>query len=232
MHNSRILVEGAASWLHYENVCKRDHMFNETYLRYPIAQILQAHYGNNVEIEYPHPILSHLMQTKGDKRRIDFVVLDESEQIKLAIETKWVNRSNYLIESLISDAIRLEMLAHDYGTTSFIILGIGKENMRKFSQQKKIAPHPKNYNSHPILPLEKDHQSSIWLNPPPKYRKEILQKACEPYIGIKIPNVLFFKRTVIYPEHFDRTKTFMLFGWRIESHRNRECFYPESVFEY
>jgi len=232
MHNPRILVEGAASWLHYENICRRDHMFDETYLRYPISQILQTYYGNKVKIEYPHPLLSHISGKKGDKRRIDFVVLNDSDQIKLALETKWVNSSKYLIESLISDAIRLEMLASEFGTTAFIILGGGKGVMQKFSCQKKNTPHPENPNSNPLLPFQKDHFTSVRLNPPSKYRWKILKKACEPYIGMEIPNGLFFKRTVFYPEHFDGTKKFMLFGWRVESRRNRECFFPESVFDY
>jgi hypothetical protein len=231
MKNPRILIEGSASWLHYENLCRRDHLFSETYLRYPIAQILQTYYGDNVQIEYPHPILSKILK-KGDKRRIDFVVLDDSKNIRIAIETKWLNTSHDLVESIISDAIRLELLASDFGTTAFLILGVEKEAMKKFSHQKKLAPHPQHPSSSPLIPLNKDGMSTIRLNPPAKYRYNIFKKASEAYIGLEIAHAFEFRRTIFYPEVFDKTKRFLLYGWRIECKRYREKFFPENVFDY
>lgn len=100
MRPVRKLVEAINSWLDFEVMCKREGLFSECYMAYPIGQFLSAYYKHNLTAEYLHPILAPLKAGRGDKPRIDFAVIDDNEQLVLAIETKWLSSSQTLVRDI------------------------------------------------------------------------------------------------------------------------------------
>src|SRR5262245_44980490 len=102
-------------------MCKREDLFSESYISYPIGQFLTAHYASSLKAEYPHPRLAPFKTGRGDKPRVDFVVADEQNNIEIAIETKWLSSSTTLVRDVIRDVIRLELLIQNATTKSYLI---------------------------------------------------------------------------------------------------------------
>ena len=155
------LVEAVAAWLQYEQLCKRVGLFGESYLTYPVGQFLQAREPNGLRSEYPHPILTPLQGTRGDKKRVDYVVLRNDGTVDLAVETKWRNKSNSLLESIVQDLVRLELLASTHGATSVLIFGGLLNRIEDLFTTKAFLAHPDHLNSKPLLPIEEKRVSSV-----------------------------------------------------------------------
>lgn len=122
MKRFRKLVEAVSSWLHFEAMCRREALFCESYIAATIGQFLSARYGYSLHIEYPHPVLASLKLGRGDVPRIDFAVVNDSNQIEVAIETKWISTSSSLIRDIVRDLVRLELLYHNQGTQAYLLV--------------------------------------------------------------------------------------------------------------
>ena len=104
------LSVGLSAWIQYERCCKRTEVLSESYLSYPISQILNSHSNLRVVSEFTHPVLEEERLTKsGRKPALDYVLCNHNGQAELAIEVKWVGKSGLTAKSVIWDLIRLEL---------------------------------------------------------------------------------------------------------------------------
>lgn len=108
------LVHAVGAWVYYEQLCQRQELFSEQYLTYPAGQFLQAEYGNKLRTEFIHPILGALRQGRGDKPRVDFVVVNDEDRPIVAVETKWLNSSPDLHAQTLQDLVRLALIERGY----------------------------------------------------------------------------------------------------------------------
>ncbi len=231
MHDIRQLVEATGVWLHFEYLCGRNVLFSESYLAYPIGQYLKARFGDHLYPEYVHPVLASLRSGRGDKPRIDFAVIDDTERIKFAVETKWLNTSTSLTEQIIRDLVRLELLVDRYETTAVFVLAGQQRDLENMFTTAKFAPHPEHRNSRPLLSIEPAHVGrTVWLNTRSLYRKELFKRALERFQGIPIYNGINITRTGPFPKDANLDH-YVAYGWRINKRDNgRSC--PEELFNY
>jgi len=52
------ILEAISHWLNYEKICRKQNLFNEKYLSYPIGQFLQSRFTKGLRTEYRHPFLN------------------------------------------------------------------------------------------------------------------------------------------------------------------------------
>lgn len=125
----RKLSEGVSSWLTYQFSCNRGNLFNEKYLSYPIGNILQGLTDYSVKAEVNHPMANN--GSKGRPLQVDFVLFSKDEIAKweVAIESKWVGRSNVSMNDFYWDLVRLQNLhlTHPGVKTYFLIAGFDKK---------------------------------------------------------------------------------------------------------
>jgi len=158
------LVEAVAAWLQYEQLCNRIGLFGESYLTYPVGQFLQARGPKGLRSEYPHPILTPRQGTRGDKKRIDYAVLRDDGTVEFAVETKWRSKSTSLLESIVGDLVRLELLATAHRATSVLVLGGLLNKTEDLFNNKAFLAHPDQPNSNPLLPVETNRvNGALWL---------------------------------------------------------------------
>jgi len=132
------LTKGLAGWLQFEMQCNHAGVFSERYLTKPIADLLIGSYGTYVIAEVNHELLRN---ARGRPRQVDFGVLHEgSDQVRIAIETKWIWGKNSFHHGLmLYDMIRLELLAHRYqAETYFILAGMKRDIQRWFDHDRFV----------------------------------------------------------------------------------------------
>ncbi len=225
MKNPRSLVEAVGSWLFFEDKCRRDSLFCEKYLTFPVGQLLKARYGEAVRSEYEHPILSASHSGPGDKPRVDFVVLNQNGDIDIAIETKWLRSGMYLLPGVLRDLVRLELLANEGASTAFLMAG----KQRSFNSLYNSHPfqgHPEHPQSRPIIPFDHNGTRVLRLHPAPAYRRSLFERTLEPFEGRKIATAFKLTRTLPFPRGIPSYQ-FVVYGWRISSFgEKRETFDP------
>ena len=230
MRNARKINEVIGSWLHYEFLCGREELFSEKYLSYPIGQYLRNKFSHDLKVEYPHPLLNR--GGRGDKKRIDFAVVEEGEKIKVAIETKWVNGQSTasLISSIIKDIIRLELLSNAYKADCFMILAGKKRDMDLLFLDSKFSGAPGHENSRQLLPTVElpDPNALLRLYPTPKYREGLFKDVFSTYLGIEIAQSIKLRVTPRFPTTA-RAQQYVAIGWRVDSFKSdrRKTFIPE-----
>lgn len=135
------ILMAVSYWLNFEKICRKENLFNEKYLSYAIGQYLQSHFTSGLRTEYIHPLL--YSKQVGSKPKIDFVVVEPSdgvENIKVAIETKWLSESQSLIKDCVKDVFRLSILADHYENIVcyFIVCGKYSDWLSKIENNKKF----------------------------------------------------------------------------------------------
>ena len=229
MRRPNKLATALNSWLTFEQMCKRESLFNESYLAYPIGQFLSSRYGAALVSEYPHPILTPLKEGRGDKPRIDFAVLGKDGNIELVIETKWLSSSRSLIRDIIRDLVRLELVVHAQGAEAWLILAGKGSYFDLISGNSKFKGHPSHIGSDPILPHGCSKSGRLRLNPPAKFRREILEDALRPFVGIELTDCIHITRFGPYPP--DATPSgYVTYLWRVDKRKNTARFLPETIW--
>ena len=218
------------SWLTFEQMCKRECLFCESYLAYPIGQFLNAEYGEYLQTEYIHPVLAEYKNGRGDKPRIDFVVLTEQKEISIAIETKWISTSTTLLRDIIRDLIRLELVVHKTNAEGWFILAGNGRDFNELVKTRNFLGHPKHIGSNTILPYGRSEIGNIRLNPPAKFRKEFLKECLRPYIGMSIIDSITLTKFGPYPKEY-KAKDYVTLIWKVANKQEKERFKPEDVFD-
>jgi hypothetical protein len=202
MKNPRTILEALGYWLNFELSCKREELFSERHMSYPIGQFLIARYGHAVRTEFEHPILS--TKSSGNKPKIDFVVVEDSE-IELAIETKWVSKSNTLDVDICRDLIRLSLLVDEYNCSAFLIIAGKKEKIISLFKKTNLSFFPTNKDDLTgRLELLKSFKNGD------KFTKRILKK----FHSFEIPNSIAIKKISNF-ELGLRGSQFPVYGWRV-----------------
>jgi hypothetical protein len=143
---------GLNAWLTFEQMCKREPIFSESYLAFPIGQLLSARYGAALVSEHPHPVLAPLMTGRGNRPRLDFAVLRQDKSVELAIETKWLSSSPTLQRDIIRDLVRLELVAHAHSAEAWLVVAGLANEFGVLVGKPKFLGHPSHIGSDPILP--------------------------------------------------------------------------------
>ena len=82
------IQRGLAGYVSYLAACEMNKAFSEYVLYEPTLRILTAQ-SFTVETEYPCP---GFPLRRGDKRKIDFVVTREADNVRFALEMKWAKQ--------------------------------------------------------------------------------------------------------------------------------------------
>ena len=207
MKNPRTILEALGYWLNFELSCRRQELFNERHMSYPIGQFLIARYRQMVRTEFEHPILGPLITGSGNKPKIDFAVLNETNNsdIELAIETKWVSKSNTLARDICRDLIRLSLLLNDNNCSAFLIVAGKKTQMDNLFRKKAISFFPKD---------DKTEKGKIDLLKKYKSDDKFVKSVLDKYPDIQIPNSIIVKKISAFQLNL-RDSQYPIYGWRI-----------------
>ena len=231
MNRPNKFAKAITAWLTFEQLCRRETLFCEAYMSYPIGQFLTTRYGSKLRGEFVHPILAELKKGPGDKPRIDFVVLEDNDICSLVLETKWISSSNNLPRDIIRDLIRIELMVHGYNSEGWFILSGKAKSFNTLISDKRILGKDGDPKSKPILPFFDTNSGSIRLNPPAKFRYELLKESLQPFIGIEISNSIRVTKFGPFPNEY-KLNEYLTFLWRIENDKDKSRFKPENVYKY
>ena len=223
------LAAGLNAWLTFEQMCEREPLFSESYLAFPIGQLLNAHYGSALVSEYPHPVLSSLHLGRGKKPSLDFAVLRDDKTVELAIETKWLSTSTTLQRDIIRDLIRLELVANENNSEAWLIVAGLSREFHKLVERSKFQGHSEHAGSDPILPYGKSRSGRLRLNPPAKFRREMLASVLEPFKGVFLSDCIHVTRFGPYPAD-SAHRNYVTYLWRIDKRRDLGRFLAENVY--
>lgn len=225
MNLTRRLTEGVGAWLHFEFVCNRSGLFNESYLSAAVGQILSSIYGNRVHGEFDHPILAPAMKGRGRRPALDFAYCDPYPRIKVAVETKWAGSTHTTPESIIWDLIRLELVAHHYGTECiFLLAGKRSELTHLFGLSDFSGPlHTPGRT--PILSTTTNSLTRLSLLPDKPYRIPLLKTVFERCQDIAVPHSVVSRRSTPFPLICPNNQ-YQVFAWEIKPAAVHRSFYP------
>jgi len=221
MHSARHLVEAVGSWLHFELRCGRSSLFDESYLAFPVGQYLIGRYGNQVRSEFEHPVLAPLMTGRGDRPRMDYVVLQTDGKPAAVIEAKWL-RSISDLRLLVRDLVRLELVASS-GVAAFALVAGQKRALKSIFDSPQFAPHPDYPQSRPLLPLDHNNPRTLRIYPGPQFRRRLFARACEPLRGVDLPIGIVIQRQWVFPSSV-RSQEHLVYSWRVTSLTPRSTF--------
>jgi hypothetical protein len=176
-------------------------------MSYPIGQFLIARYGHSVRTEFEHPILSPQLKGPGKRPKIDFVVLSENQnqEIELAIETKWVSKSNTLAKDICQDLIRLAILLDKNNCSAYLIVAGKKSQMDSLFKNPSISFCPINQLKQGKFDLLKLYKNKD------KFLRSVLEKKFE---NVDLPNSIVVKKITDFELDL-RDSQFPIYGWRI-----------------
>ncbi|HHT9116187.1 MAG: hypothetical protein HY607_04015 [Planctomycetes bacterium] len=223
------IADGLASWLTFELRAGREALFCESYLTYPLGQLLQYQYPGRVLSEVEHPILAEDKKGPGKKPRIDFVVTGQDEKYDVVIETKWVSKSPTLLRDIIRDIVRLDLLISNYAREALLVVaGQAKEFFALF-ENSQFKPHPNHLSSNHILPLGNHIRASVRFVPIPKFRSVLYSQVLSAFEGIEISKSIQLERSGPFPRNAT-TKHYEVYLWKIRRFSEAEKFKPEAQY--
>jgi hypothetical protein len=225
------IAAGLNAWLTFEEMCGRSALLSESYLTYPIGQLLAARYGQRLVAEHPHPVLSSSRTGKGDKPRLDFAVLRPDKTVELAIETKWLSSSPNLQRDIIRDLVRLELVIQAHRAEAWLIVAGVSSDFEKLVGTAKFKGHPKHVGSDPILPHGFSRTGRLRLNPPAKFRQAMLKRALEAYPDVDLTDCIHTTCFGPYPAD-SSGKRYVTYLWRVDPRTERGRFTLSSVAAY
>lgn len=177
-------------------------------MSYPIGQFLIARYGHSVRTEFEHPILSPQLKGPGKRPKIDFVVLskNQKQEIELAIETKWISKSNKLAKDICQDLIRLAILLDKNNCSAYLIVAGKKSRMDSLFKKPSIS----------FLPIDNETEQgkfnllNLYRNND-DFLKSVLE---EKFKNVDIPNSIIVKKISDFALDL-RDSQYPIYGWRI-----------------
>jgi len=230
MNLARFLTHGVGSWLRFESACNRSGLFSEKYLAAPIGQILNARLGARVIAEYKHPVLAPLMEGRGRRPAVDFIVLGQRPQIRVAVESKWIGKGASNVQAIIWDLIRLELIAHAEGAECFFILGGRKRHLAALFENPVFA-RSRVWQGGPLLETTHNQMHKVPLTPVVRHRIATLKAIFRDYQNFAFPEFIVARRSAPFPEECT-SLMHQVYTWKISSARKRTTFYPEKSPHY
>jgi hypothetical protein len=211
------IAEGLAAWLSFERRCGREQLFSESYLAYPLAQLLRYRFDGRVLTEIEHPVLSKLRTGPGSKPRIDFGITGTNNVLALAIETKWLSGSPNLVRDIIRDIVRLDLLVPQYAESGLLLVAGEARNFdRLFQREDFLGPKPKWLSNH-LLPVFRTTGNLKLRNPESTpLRAEFLERVLATFGGTEVSEQIPLVRSGPYPANA-RTRDYQVYIWGLRS---------------
>jgi hypothetical protein len=195
----KLLSTGLSAWINFERACKRTELLSETYLSVPIAQILSSHTDGRVISEFRHPVLAPLVQGVGRKPTTDFVVCDHDNNVSVAVETKWVGRTQPHPQKVLWDLIRLELIRSRFNAECFFIIAGQGMRLRALAEIHGFKNTNSKGRGRPLLRLDSNSQNRVRLDSSDSFRRPMLRKLYRSYQHVDFPTALATKRSSPFP---------------------------------
>jgi hypothetical protein len=227
---ARLLSRGVGSWLHFEQASNRSGLFGEKYLALPIGQILSGRLGERVVAEFRHPVLAPLMEGRGRRPEVDFVVFGEKPRISVALESKWVGSTKLSIQSILWDLVRLELIAHEEEAECFFVLGGQKRRIDELFAHRIFAADRKWY-PHPLMEFTHNGQHKVHLLPVAKHRNPMLKAMLKDYQTFPFPHHIVARRSTPFPDPCAGSLP-QIYVWKIAASVKRQIFQPGQIDAY
>lgn len=214
------ILKAISYWLNFEKICRKEKLFNEKYLSYPMGQYLQSRFTKGLWTEYRHPFLNS--KKVGSKPKIDFIIkgkIEGNECIKIAIETKWISESSTLLKDCLKDILRLALLADNCSNIScyFIVCGRYSNWLSKIKNNKKFYYTKENGKHVNLLNLGVPGHNTIRPSAPPKKFAKVIKTALSELDPKKdLPDTIRITYCGKYPENHLR-KEYVAIGWIIKT---------------
>lgn len=228
------LARGIGGWLMFEHACHRYSVFSEKYLSIPIAQILNTEYGKNVHAEIKHPILGELSPGRGRPPEIDFVVYGENQEVKIAIESKWVGASvtKQTVERVMWDLVRLAMIGNNNLVKCYFILAGRKKHLNKLFDNKYFnGEKDKKGRTRPILKVRPGDYIDMRIDSPTKHRAKLLKPIMKLCLDVQLPIRLGTGRTQVFPEEANNYD-YQVYVWEVMPNEQKVVFKPRNNNNY
>jgi hypothetical protein len=230
MKLARALTEGVGSWLHFEYSCDKSGLFSEKYLTAPIGQILHSRLGSRVLAEHRHPVLAPLMQGRGRRPEVDFVVFSEYPKIRVAVESKWIGEGRIDVQAVIWDLIRLELIAHAEGAECFFVLGGQRGNLERLFANEQFAGQEL-LRRRPLLATTDNFFHKVYLTPVVPSRIDLLRRIFADFQDFQFPTYMGARRSTPFPAQCPLAQ-YQVYTWKITSAVPRNLFTPKNSFHY
>ena len=205
------IADGLGSWLTFEQRCGRSPLFCESYLAYPLGQLLQHRFPGRVVSEVDHPVLSGEKHGPGRKPRIDFIVTGRDSKFDLVVETKWVSKSPTLTRDIFRDIVRLDLLLPNFANEAVLILAGNVRDLRRLLGDPILQPE----DGKPILVRQDYVKSSVHffyrLSPE---RRGFYLKVLKTFSGVEISSTIQLLRSGPFPREAI-TEQYQVYLWRI-----------------
>lgn len=228
------IADGLSSWLTFEKRCGREPMFCESYLSFPLSQLLHHQFGGRVRTEIEHPLLMR-SKRQGDKPRVDFAILGNSKIFDVVIETKWISKSPYLARDMIRDMIRLSLLIPQYAYEAVLIIAGKEQDIQKLRRDSKFQPSGSMpYNNHLLLGERQNLRTVFrFALDDPEYRTNLYRDALEPFKDIDVPKNVRLDRDSLFPRVPNKDH-YSIFVCKVIKHEGEEAkmFKPIDLYQY
>ena len=231
MDYARLLTEGVGSWLRFESACDRSGLFSEKYLTHPIGQILSARSGNRALAEYKHPVLAQYAEGSGRRPEVDFVVCDEDRKVSIAVESKWIGRTEPSVQSILWDIIRLELLAHHQKARCFFFFFCRTGALEKLFTRGAFSGVSSHTPRKPLLRHDKNNLHNTDLVPTVQIRIPLLKELFSSYQNVEFPCEVASRRSQPFPLESKKSH-YQIYTWEILSAKRRDIFYPRNSRHY
>lgn len=223
------IAEGLAGWLLFEQRCGRTALFRESLLTHPIHQLLSYCFPGRVKAEVPHPRLTTFTKGPGRRPCVDFVVTKPDGRFAVVVETKWVSKSPTLLQDILRDVVRLDLLVPEYADEAMLIVAGLRKDFEALFTATQFQPHPAHLSSKHILPLKEHVKSSMRFVPVPKFRRSLYTKVLTPFHELPISRSIPLERSGPFPR-IANAGHYEVYLWRLRKHGQREQFVPEDVY--
>lgn len=164
------IVDGTYGRLEFDFATHRGKSFNEHHLHGVLNEVLTSNVdlqGASVEPNYAAPALQRSETKSGDKKKLDFAVIEQldedwrelavvrSNNILCAIEAKWAKSAYCTDTSILNDLCRLSLVATaNPGSICYFVLAGPKRDLIRLFRSPLLSP-PERGASGP-LPLTKE----------------------------------------------------------------------------
>lgn len=229
MNLGRHLAEGVAGWLQYEFHCRRQWLFCERYLTYPVVQVLGSEMDGRVMCEVDHPLLSKVKTGSGKRPKIDFAVINPGDypNIKIAVETKWIGKTVPRIADLLWDLVRIELIvSNSHCRGFFLIAGQNKRLLSLFNSRTFLSKSSRR-TVRPILKVDSRRSMGLRLDNPPRERVKEVRELFRKYPNVLMPSRIRSGHPFISPIECNSNQ-YQVFVWEITPTTRRTPFFPRD----
>jgi hypothetical protein len=163
------------------------------------------------------------MKGRGRRPAVDFVVCEDYPTVSIAVESKWIGKTDVSIEEIVWDLVRLELLAHYDGARCFFVLGGRAKSLNKLFADVAFSKGTSNRTRKPFLRHDNNVIHTISIGPIDKKKLGLLDAAFQKFPDLDFPSEIITRRTTPFPEK-QKNDGFQIYVWEISSRLHRTSF--------